>query len=221
MTRKECLDLAAEIVLKDRNRQYGEPEDNFGKIAGMWGVYLGRPVSPCDVACLLSLLKIVRAKSNPHNRDSWIDLAGYAACGAECADKMCGCEVIEGLAGMAGEIPKETEPDTWDEFLEELKKRVKTAEEKHPLFAEGVYQAVGIVSEEVGELNQAINKSQGEDRIDAENWDVIITAFRFWRGDWKRPENSRPEETAAVLEKKDIPSTGAFSHGVLWGTGLK
>lgn len=103
MTRKECLDNAVKVVLSDRNSQYGEPEDSFHAIAGLWSVYLGRPVSPCDVALMLSLLKIARAQRNPHHDDSWTDLAGYAACGAECAHEMCGCEKIEGLeAAMAG-----------------------------------------------------------------------------------------------------------------------
>lgn len=88
MTRKECLDHAAKAVLTDRNTAYGEPEDSFSVIAGMWSVYLGRPVSSCDVACMMALLKIVRAKQNPHHDDSWTDLAGYAACGAECSEKM-------------------------------------------------------------------------------------------------------------------------------------
>ena len=88
MTRKECLDHAAKAVLTDRNAAYGEPEDSFGVIAGMWSVYLGRPVSSYDVACMMALLKIVRAKQNPHHDDSWTDLAGYAACGAECVEKM-------------------------------------------------------------------------------------------------------------------------------------
>ncbi len=103
MTRKECLDAAAKAVLTDRSQQYGEPEDSFAAIAGMWSVYLGHPVSSCDVALMLALLKIVRAKSNPRHDDSWVDIAGYAVCGAECADQMCGCEKIEGLeAAMVG-----------------------------------------------------------------------------------------------------------------------
>ncbi len=88
MTRKQCLDHAAKTVLTDRNMAYGEPEDSFSAIAGMWSVYLGRPVSSCDVACMMALLKIVRAKSNVHNPDNWVDMVGYAACGAECAEKM-------------------------------------------------------------------------------------------------------------------------------------
>jgi len=85
MTRQECLDAAAKAVLKDRAREYGDgPEDSFSAIAGMWSAYLGRPVSSADVACMMALLKIARLKANPHHGDSWVDVAGYAACGAEC-----------------------------------------------------------------------------------------------------------------------------------------
>jgi hypothetical protein len=36
---------------------------------------------------MLALLKIARLKNSPNHRDSWVDIAGYAACGAECALK--------------------------------------------------------------------------------------------------------------------------------------
>lgn len=85
MTRKECLDKAAGCVLQDRANEYGGVEDNFGRIANFWSVYLGRKVYPADVAAMMALLKIARARSNPGHDDSWVDLAGYAACGAECA----------------------------------------------------------------------------------------------------------------------------------------
>ena len=85
MTRKECLDKAAGCVLQDRNNDYGGPEDSFGVIANFWSVYLGRKVYPHDVAMMMSLLKIARIKGNKSYADGYIDLAGYAACGAECA----------------------------------------------------------------------------------------------------------------------------------------
>lgn len=85
MTRKECLDKATECVLQDRASQYGGVEDNFRTIANLWSVYLGRKVYPADVAAMMALLKIARAKANPKHGDNWVDLAGYAACGAECA----------------------------------------------------------------------------------------------------------------------------------------
>ena len=98
MTRKECLDKAAECVLKDRQNQYGGVEDNFRTIANFWSVYVGKKLSPADVAAMMALLKIARARSNPGHGDSWIDLAGYAACGAECAMpdrlKAEGCEEL-------------------------------------------------------------------------------------------------------------------------------
>lgn len=86
MTRKECLDAAAACVLKDRNCEYGGPEDSFGVIANFWSVYLGRKVYPADVAMMMAMLKIARIKGNQGYADGYVDLAGYAACGAECAD---------------------------------------------------------------------------------------------------------------------------------------
>ena len=98
MTRKECLDEAAKCVLQDRNSSYGGPEDSFGVIAKFWSVYLGRKVYPHDVAMMMALLKIVRIKGNKGYADGYIDLAGYAACGAECAmpdrPKAEGCEEL-------------------------------------------------------------------------------------------------------------------------------
>lgn len=105
-------------------------------------------------------------------------------------------------------------------LLLKMADRVKAAENKHPDFSDGIYQSVGFISEEVGELNQAVNKKQGLQRIMDENWDVIVVSFRTWRGDWRPEKNGK----TAVLEKKDIPPTGdpLFPvHGCSWfGTGF-
>lgn len=86
MTRKECLDAAAGCVLKDRQNQYGGPENNFERIAQMWNGYLGtHSIKPWDVAAMMGMLKMARARFNPKYADNWVDLAGYAACGIECA----------------------------------------------------------------------------------------------------------------------------------------
>lgn len=86
MTRKECLDAAAGCVLKDRQNQYGGPENNFERIAQMWNGYLGtNTIKPWDVAAMMGMLKMARARFNPKYSDNWVDLAGYAACGVECA----------------------------------------------------------------------------------------------------------------------------------------
>lgn len=85
MTRKECLDDAAKCVLQDRACEYGGMEDNFGRIAKLWTHYLGVAVDAVDVAMCMALLKVARIRNNKAHADSYVDLAGYAACGAECA----------------------------------------------------------------------------------------------------------------------------------------
>lgn len=90
MTRKLCLDTAAVCVCGDREQDYGSPENNFCTIARLWGDYLKGAgiigmayIAPHDVACMMALLKIARIASGQARPDNWVDLAGYAACGAE------------------------------------------------------------------------------------------------------------------------------------------
>lgn len=85
MNREQCLNEAAACVLKDRNAIYGRPEDSFTKIGKGWSVIKGIEITPIDVALMMAWLKIVRASDNPNHTDSFVDLAGYAACGAELA----------------------------------------------------------------------------------------------------------------------------------------
>lgn len=84
MKREEILAAAQQCVCGDREQDYGTPERNFGTIASLWNAYLGvRLCDAKDVAAMLALLKIARIRSGSAKTDSWIDLAGYAACGGE------------------------------------------------------------------------------------------------------------------------------------------
>jgi hypothetical protein len=97
MNRKECLDEAAKAVLSDRNRAYGDPEDNFRETAALLRPLFqrvtaaagGNPervkVEPWMVAWAMNQLKAARVLTSPEKEDHWVDIAGYAACGAECA----------------------------------------------------------------------------------------------------------------------------------------
>lgn len=117
MTRKECLDAAAKAVLTDRAREYGHPEDSFGLIAALWSRYTERDISSADVAAMMILLKLARIEGNPRHADSWVDIAGYAACGAECAAAMSGCERVGGVDYGAAPILKgEDIPSTGNPF---------------------------------------------------------------------------------------------------------
>lgn len=87
MNRAETLDKAKSCVCGQRETEYGSPEDNFSVIADFWSVYKGTNFSANDVAMMMALLKIARIKSGMGTDDSYVDLAGYAACGAEINSK--------------------------------------------------------------------------------------------------------------------------------------
>ena len=86
--REELLDLAKKTVVSERQDNYGEPEDSFEKIAAFWTTYLGHSVTKSDVPAMMSLLKIARLSTTPNHKDSWVDMAGYAACGYEVSQEI-------------------------------------------------------------------------------------------------------------------------------------
>ena len=76
-------DEAQAIVNGERQQDYGDMAESFGRIAGLWSAYLGKHVDSLDVAKMMILLKVSRAKHNNH-RDSYLDIIGYV----ECADQL-------------------------------------------------------------------------------------------------------------------------------------
>ena len=111
MNRAEVLDAAKKCVCGQREQDYGNPERNFETIAHFWNDYLDAAhpevnlkgvaecmevseiITPKDVAVMMGLLKVARiaAGSNP---DSFVDLAGYAACAGEVATQGENTEVV-------------------------------------------------------------------------------------------------------------------------------
>ena len=83
--RSFVLGEAAGAVLEDRSNTYGPPEDNFANIAGLWSAYKGITFTRADVAAMNALIKVGRLMTTPDHKDSWVDIAGYAACGLEAA----------------------------------------------------------------------------------------------------------------------------------------
>ena len=82
--RVEALREAARIISGERNKQYGGPEENFERIAKIWEIIFGIPVSNEDVAMAMVAVKVARyASKSGYQPDTWIDIAGYAACGYE------------------------------------------------------------------------------------------------------------------------------------------
>jgi hypothetical protein len=87
MLRSEILDTAKAMVCGQREQDYGKAEDNFAAIAEFWSAYLDQDISAKDVGIMMCLFKIGRIKTGTGTDDSFIDLAGYAACAGEIAGK--------------------------------------------------------------------------------------------------------------------------------------
>lgn len=79
------LDEAKRVITQDRADEYGDASENFKAIADMWSTYLDHTLVEADVAAMMVLVKIARIKANHTHRDSWVDIAGYSALGAEVA----------------------------------------------------------------------------------------------------------------------------------------
>ena len=85
------LEEAMKCVGGPRRRDYGTPDENFGRIANLWNVHLkgklSKPVTPDDVAMMMIILKVARQANSP-KRDNLVDIAGYAQCASELT-KLC------------------------------------------------------------------------------------------------------------------------------------
>lgn len=100
--KSDILNEALQTVA-DRGESYGTVEDNFNRIARLWNAHLRNRYSAqqdqepprlplpqfdaSDVAMMMALVKIARLELDPTHHDSWVDLAGYAACGGELGAK--------------------------------------------------------------------------------------------------------------------------------------
>lgn len=85
-TYTSILDEAKHLVGADRQQDYGGCVESFTRIAGLWSVYTGTTITAHDVAMMMVLLKVSRAKGNPAKRDSRVDIAGYAECAQQIID---------------------------------------------------------------------------------------------------------------------------------------
>lgn len=83
--RRAVLDTVSACVLRDRASTYGDAEDNFTDIAAIASVVLRgkllEPLTASDVALFSCCIKMARLRNQEH-LDNWVDLAGYAVCGA-------------------------------------------------------------------------------------------------------------------------------------------
>lgn len=84
----ERLLLDALAVIRDRRPKYGGPREHFRRTVGMINAafqdVLTRPLTMSDWALIMTLDKVARFLGPTKTSDQITDLAGYAACLAEC-----------------------------------------------------------------------------------------------------------------------------------------
>jgi hypothetical protein len=87
-TPAERLLLEALSVIRDRRPKYGGPRHHFRRTVGMinaaFSEVLKRPLTESDWAIFMTFDKVARFLGPNKTADGPIDLAGYAACLAEC-----------------------------------------------------------------------------------------------------------------------------------------
>jgi hypothetical protein len=87
-TPAERLLLEALAVIRDRRPKYGGPRHHFKRTIGMinaaFADVLKRPLTESDWAIFMTFDKVARFLGPNKTADGPIDLAGYAACLAEC-----------------------------------------------------------------------------------------------------------------------------------------
>tara|TARA_Y100001951_G_scaffold99054_1_gene100574 strand:- start:780 stop:1130 length:351 start_codon:yes stop_codon:yes gene_type:complete len=82
MIAQELLDEAKKLISGNRQKDYGEKLANHQNIADFWSIFLKKKITPHDVAICMALVKVARLM-HQHKKDSYIDMAAYAAIAGE------------------------------------------------------------------------------------------------------------------------------------------
>jgi hypothetical protein len=82
MISENILEQAKELVVGDRQEDYGDKLTNHENIAALWSIFLRKKLTAHDVAMCMALVKVARLM-HARKTDSYIDLAAYAAIAAE------------------------------------------------------------------------------------------------------------------------------------------
>lgn len=86
-------------------------------------------------------------------------------------------------------------------ILSYLTMHIRHARSKHPFFAEGAYQAIGVIHGEYKELEHAV-EHETKIRCKAEGGDLVAAVIRFLNGEHTitPPEDTR-RQSKSFLEK--------------------
>lgn len=72
------LEQAQRLVYGPREKAYGHPADDYGRVAKLWSVILETEVTPAQAALCMVAVKLAREVHEPAE-DNRVDGAGYFA----------------------------------------------------------------------------------------------------------------------------------------------
>ena len=84
----EVLERAISLVTGRRQKDYGEADASFQRIADGWNIIVRSTdgdLTPAHVAIMMDWMKSARLLQSMDHADSWVDKAGYTALGAQLA----------------------------------------------------------------------------------------------------------------------------------------
>ena len=82
----EQFDALYATVTADRRDVYGDPQDTYRRVSALRAVVDECPDPQIREILGMIVMKITRLVQTPDHLDSWVDVAGYARCGAMLLD---------------------------------------------------------------------------------------------------------------------------------------
>ena len=84
----DVLERAISLIHGQRAKDYGDAQASFQRMADLVNPIIKKAdgkLTASDMAIVMIQVKIARLQESPNHADSWIDIAGYAALGAQLA----------------------------------------------------------------------------------------------------------------------------------------
>ncbi len=106
MISQDILKEAKNLIGADRQKDYGDKLTNHTNIAALWSIFLQKKIMPHDVAVCMALVKVARLM-HQHKKDSYVDMAAYAAIAGEIEARTGKDQSFESEGEKRGRITKE------------------------------------------------------------------------------------------------------------------
>lgn len=173
------LEEASELINGDRALTYGPVTDNFNRIADLFNAYIGKddfplPLDAYDVANMMILVKLARTKTAGYHRDSYADIAGYAALAEKVNDEESGEQlIVEELWDEETQGEPNKNLVDWDEFWYGVDQSIKEAGTYRSL--PRVWDSIkdipeGVVAKDTGRAFWKVFESQSASSTNGTSW---------------------------------------------------